>query len=75
LEYNNERCFLRSSCRDIRRAIGARVQKVVKEPVKGRLGAVSNEVRAKSEESPLLKAVIRERLVKTQQTEKSQRVL
>jgi hypothetical protein len=31
----------------------------------------SNEVRAEAEESPLLEAVNRERLVKTQQTEKT----
>jgi hypothetical protein len=33
--------------------------------------AVSNEVSAEAEESPLLEAVIRKRLLKTQQTEKT----
>jgi hypothetical protein len=35
----------------------------------------SNEVNTKAEESQLLEAITRERLVKTQQTEKTYRVL
>jgi hypothetical protein len=36
---------------------------------------VGNEVSAEAEESPLLEAVTKERLVKTQQTEKTLHVL
>jgi hypothetical protein len=35
----------------------------------------SNEVRAEAEESPLLEAVTREQMVKTQHTEKTEHVL
>jgi hypothetical protein len=58
----------------LRRTTGARVQRVVMESVKRRLSAIvehspeSNEVSVEAEESPLLEAITRERLVKTQQT-------
>jgi hypothetical protein len=42
------------------------LKRVVRESVRRRLGADSNELKAEAEESPLL-----ERLVKTQQTEKT----
>jgi hypothetical protein len=77
LEYNNEQCFQRGSCRDvIRKTAGARVGRVVRESVKERLSRCSlepagNEMSAEAEESQLLEAVTRERLVKTQQTEKT----
>jgi hypothetical protein len=70
LEYNNERCFLRSPCRDVinKGQVSKLVScgRVVRESVKRRLvGAVSNEVSAEAEEPLLLEAVTREQLQKT----------
>jgi hypothetical protein len=46
------------------------VERVVRESVMRRLSRCSSEVSANAEVSPLFEAVTRERLVKTQQTEK-----
>jgi hypothetical protein len=59
------------------RAVGAGVQRVVRESVKRRLSLCSSEPAGKeesgaeAEESPLLENVTRERLVKIQQSEKT----
>jgi hypothetical protein len=67
LEYNNEWRFLHGLSWDIITETSLEVsqlsERAVRESMKRGLGAV--------EESPLLKAVIREKLVKTQQTEKT----
>jgi predicted transcriptional regulator len=68
--------FSTSPCRVvIGRATGARVKRAVRESVKRRLSQCSSEtagnyVGAEAEETPLLEAVTRQQLVKTQQTEK-----
>jgi hypothetical protein len=80
LEFNNEQCLLRGPCEDvIRRTAGTRFQRVVRESVKRRLSTVSgvveyspdsNEMSMETEEYSLLEAVMKEQLVKTQNTEK-----
>jgi hypothetical protein len=80
LQYNNELCCRRGPGLDlIRRTVGARVERLLRESVKRRLVAGyspnSNEVSVEAEESLLLEAVTRELLLKRQQAENTQRVL
>jgi hypothetical protein len=74
LEYINELCCLRGPGLDlIRRTVGARVERLLRESVKRRLvvgySPNSNEVSVEAEESVLLEAVTRELLLKRQQAE------